>query len=42
MPRTEQLATARELITTGVPKAQVARQLGIGRSTLYRSLARNP
>lgn len=30
MSRTEQLATARELITTGVPKAQVARQLGIG------------
>ena len=39
---TEQLATARELLATGVPKAQVARQLGIDRSTLYRSLARNP
>ncbi|MGU3436701.1 helix-turn-helix domain-containing protein [Kocuria sp. CPCC 205261] len=25
-----------------MPKAQVARQLGIDRSTLYRSLARNP
>lgn len=39
---TDQLDTARELVTTGVPKAQVARQLGIDRSTLYRSLARTP
>ena len=38
----EQLAQASELIATGVPKAQVARQLSIDRSTLYRSLARNP
>lgn len=38
---TEQLATARELIVTGVPKSQIARQMGIDRSTLYRSLARN-
>ncbi|MGX5359136.1 hypothetical protein [Kocuria sp. KH4] len=38
----EQLATARELITTWVPKAQVACQLGIDRSMLYRSLVRNP
>lgn len=36
----EQLAQARELIATGVPKAQVARRLSIDRSTLYRSLAR--
>lgn len=37
----EQLAQARELIATGVPKSQVARRLSIDRSTLYRSLARN-
>ena len=37
----EQLATVRALVTTGVPKAQIARQLGIDRSTLYRSLVRN-
>lgn len=36
----EQLAKARELIDTGVPKAEVARRFGIDRSTLYRSLAR--
>lgn len=36
----EQLATARELIETGVPKAQVARQLNVDRTTLYRTLAR--
>jgi len=34
----ENLATARQLIETGVPKAQVARRLGIDRSTLYRAL----
>lgn len=38
----EQLTTARELIVTGVPKAQVGRQLGIDRSMLCRSLVRNP
>jgi len=37
---TEQLATARELIDTGVPKAEVARRLGVDRTTLYRTLAR--
>ena len=36
----EQLATARDLITTGVPKAEVARRLGVDRTTLYRALAR--
>ena len=35
-----QRASARELIATGVPKAQVARRLGVDRSTLYRALAR--
>jgi len=34
----ENLATARQLIETGVPKAQVARRLGVDRSTLYRAL----
>lgn len=36
----EQLAEARDLIKAGVPKARVARKLGIDRSTLYRALAR--
>lgn len=36
----EQLREARELIETGVPKAQVARRLDVDRSTLYRALAR--
>ena len=36
----EQVAQANELIDAGVPKARVARQLGVDRSTLYRSLAR--
>ena len=36
----EHLATARELIDTGVPKAQVAHRLNVDRSTLYRALAR--
>ena len=34
----EQLAEARELVATGVPKAEVARRLGIGRTTLYNYL----
>lgn len=34
----EQLAEARELVATGVPKAEVARRLGIGRTTLYSYL----
>lgn len=36
----EQLASARELMSTGIPKAEVARRLNIDRSTLYRILAR--
>lgn len=36
----EQLAEARDLIKAGVPKARVARKLGIDRSTLYRALVR--
>ncbi|PFG44898.1 DNA invertase Pin-like site-specific DNA recombinase [Georgenia soli] len=34
----QDLANAREWIGAGVPKAQVARRLGIDRSTLYRAL----
>jgi len=34
----EQVAEARRLIETGVPKAAVARGLGIDRTTLYRAL----
>lgn len=33
-----QLAEARESITSGVPKARIARQLGVDRSTLHRAL----
>lgn len=33
-----EVARARDLVARGVPKARVARQLGIGRSTLYRYL----
>lgn len=33
-----QLTEARELVATGVPKAQIARQLGVNRSTLHRAL----
>jgi len=36
----EQLVDARRLIQSGVPKAKVARDLGIDRTTLYRALAR--
>lgn len=35
----EKIAKARELIAQGVPKARVARDLGISRSTLYNHLA---
>lgn len=35
----EQLAEAHDMIKAGVPKARIARQLGIDRSTLYRALA---
>ena len=34
----EQLAQAREWVGAGVPKAEVARRLGIGRTTLYNYL----
>lgn len=34
-----QLDEARDLISTGVPKAEVARRYGIDRSTLHRALA---
>ncbi|MEK0373378.1 helix-turn-helix domain-containing protein [Corynebacterium mastitidis] len=33
-----QLELAKEKIAQGVPKAKVARDLGVGRSTLYRYL----
>jgi DNA invertase Pin-like site-specific DNA recombinase len=36
----EQLVEARRLIDSGVPKAKVARDLQIDRTTLYRALAR--
>jgi DNA invertase Pin-like site-specific DNA recombinase len=38
----EQLVDARRLIESGVPKAKVARDLQIDRTTLYRALARDP
>src|SRR5699024_2157252 len=34
----EQLAQAQEWVTAGIPKAEVARRLGIGRTTLYSYL----
>ena len=34
----EQLAQAREWVDAGIPKAEVARRLGIGRTTLYSYL----
>jgi DNA invertase Pin-like site-specific DNA recombinase len=34
----QDLTNAREWIGAGVPKAQVARRLGVDRSTLYRAL----
>ncbi|MGP5029489.1 MULTISPECIES: recombinase family protein [Corynebacterium] len=37
----EQLAQARELVGAGVPKAEVARRLGIGRTTLYSYLSQS-
>ncbi|WP_219814750.1 helix-turn-helix domain-containing protein [Rathayibacter sp. AY1B7] len=36
----QQLIDARRLIGDGVPKSQVARQLRVNPSTLYRALAR--
>ena len=37
----EQLAQARECVGEGVPKAEVARRLGIGRTTLYSYLSQS-
>lgn len=37
--REDQVAEARAKVESGIPKAQVARQLGVDRSTLYRALA---
>lgn len=36
---TEQIGLAREKVAAGVPKAVVARELGVSRQTLYNSLA---
>lgn len=36
----EQARAARERVALGVPKTQVARDLGVGRTTLYRALER--
>lgn len=36
-----QFANVREPIESGLPKARVARQFGVKRSTLYRRLSRN-
>lgn len=35
----EQVAQTREWVTAGISKAEVARRLGVGRTTLYRYLA---
>ena len=35
----EQIMQAREWVSAGIPKAEVARRLGIGRTTLYKYLA---
>ena len=37
-PKRVDLGEAQRLIDEGVPKAEVARRLGIGRTTLYRTL----
>lgn len=37
----EKIEHARELITQGIPKARVARDLGISRSSLYKYLSEN-
>jgi len=37
----EQVAQAREWVNAGVPKAEVARRLMIGRTTLYKYLTKN-
>lgn len=38
----DQVTFARELIDTGVPKAEIARRLNVDRTTLYRALSRDP
>ncbi|WP_425292216.1 helix-turn-helix domain-containing protein [Corynebacterium rouxii] len=35
----EQISQARQWVDTGVPKAEVARRLEIGRTTLYKYLS---
>lgn len=37
----EQVAEARQQVSQGVPKAKVARDLGVSRQTLYTALAFN-
>lgn len=34
----EQVERARELVRSGVPKARIAREFGVGRTTIYRAL----
>ncbi|MEJ5929194.1 helix-turn-helix domain-containing protein [Corynebacterium sp. H128] len=36
---TTQVTQAREWVNDGIPKAEIARRLGIGRTTLYKYLA---
>jgi hypothetical protein len=38
----DQLAQARAQIAAGVPKAKIARDLDVDRTTLYRTLAADP
>ena len=38
----EQVVQAREWVSEGVPKAEVARRFGIGRTTLYKYLTQKP
>ena len=38
----EQVAEARQRIALGIPKAVVARDLGVARQTLYRELSDAP
>lgn len=39
---TAKVTAARALIAAGTPKAEIARSLGVSRSTLYRALERGP
>lgn len=38
----QQVADARQRIETGIPKAKVARDLGVSRQTLYTALSAEP